>query len=176
MSRILFEQVLNSNELQDNEGINMLIKMVHNQNDFDQLFACFKSKSRLVIERSAEAIERITQQHPEYLLKHKATILNYLQIAQNRAVKWHLSLLLTRLQLDNLEFRDMYALLEEWTRNKNESKLYRVYALQSLFDLSWQHSKSFEHLMLLLDVLEQEDIASLNARIRVLRSKLVSNA
>jgi hypothetical protein len=70
----------------------------------------------------------------------------------------------------------MSHLLEEWARDRNESKICRVNALQSLYDLSLIHRKTQEHFILLMDVLENEDIPSLNARIRILRTKLQRTA
>jgi len=175
MSKILFEQVLNSGDLLGTDGVDIVVKMVQNQTDFDLLFSCLKTRNRLVVERSADAIEKISRTYPEFLAKHKSTILNYCQIAQNKELKWHLSQLLPRLLLDNAEFRAMSILLEDWARNRNESKICRVNALQSLYDLSLMHKKSHDHLSTLMDVLEQEDIPSLNARIRILRTKLVKS-
>jgi hypothetical protein len=102
--------------------------------------------------------------------------MSYCRIAQNKELKWHLSQLLPRILLDNAEFRDMSQLLEEWARDRNESKICRVNALQSLFDLSLLHRKTQDHVILLMDVLENEDIPSMNARIRILRSKLHKTA
>jgi hypothetical protein len=176
MSKILFEQLLDSGDLRGIDGVDVVIKMVQNQADFDLLFSCLKTKNRLIVERAADAIEKITRNTPEYLSKHKATILNYCHIAQNKELKWHLSQLLPRILLDNSEFRDMSQLLEQWARDRNESKICRVNALQSLFDLSQLHRKSQDHFIVLLDVLEHEDIPSLNARIRILKSKLQRTA
>ncbi|MFM6984188.1 MAG: hypothetical protein ACKOXF_08640 [Chitinophagaceae bacterium] len=176
MSKILYEQLLNSGDLRGIEGVDVVIKMVQNQADFDILFSCLKTRNRLIVERTADAIEKITRVNPDYLSKHKNSIINYCRIAQNKELKWHLSQLLPRLLLDNAEFREMSQLLEEWVRDRNESKICRVNALQSLFDLSVLHKKSQEHFILLMDVLENEDIPSLNARIRILRTKLKRTA
>lgn len=176
MSKILYEQLLNSGDLRGIEGVDVVIKMVQNQADFDTLFSCLKTRNRLIVERAADAIEKITRTNPDYLNKHKNTIIGYCRIAQNKELKWHLSQLLPRLLLDNSEFREMSQLLEEWARDRNESKICRVNALQSLFDLSVLHKKTQEHFILLLDVLENEDIPSLNARIRILRTKLKRTA
>jgi hypothetical protein len=176
MSKILYEQLLNSGDLRGIDGVDVVIKMVQNQTEFDLLFSCLKTRNRLIVERAADAIEKITRNTPDYLSKHKNTILNYCRIAQNKELKWHLSQLLPRLLLDNTEFRDMSHLLEEWARDRNESKICRVNALQSLYDLSLLHRKTQEHFILLMDVLENEDIPSLNARIRILRTKLQRTA
>ena len=176
MSKILYEQLLNSGDLRGIDGVDVVIKMVQNQTEFDLLFSCLKTRNRLIVERAADAIEKITRNTPDYLSKHKNTILSYCRIAQNKELKWHLSQLLPRLLLDNTEFRDMSQLLEEWARDRNESKICRVNALQSLYDLSLIHRKTQEHFILLMDVLEHEDIPSLNARIRILRAKLQRTA
>jgi len=172
MSRLLFEQLLDSGDLRSINGVDEVLKLIHNQNDFDILFACLKSQNRLVVERTADAIEKLSRHDPKYLQKHKQSILKYCSIVQNKELKWHLAQLLPRLELDQLELRNMSQLLEDWARDKKESRICRVNALQSLFDLSLINRRSNEHINTLLDVLEIEDIPSLNARIRQLRTKL----
>jgi hypothetical protein len=40
MSKILYEQLLNSGDLRGIDGVDVVIKMVQNQADFDLLFSC----------------------------------------------------------------------------------------------------------------------------------------
>lgn len=173
MSRLLFEQILNNGDLRSLNGVDMVIKMVHSKSEFDTLFSCLKSSNRLVVMRAADAIEKISRSHPEYLEPHKQTIIGYSQIAENKELKWHLAQLLPRLLLDNVEFRNVCELLEKWVMDPNESKICRVSALQGLFELHTIYGKNISKFIGLLDQLEQEDIPSLNARIRQLKSKLL---
>ncbi len=173
MSKLLYEQLLNSGDLRSIDGVDMVVKMIDSQAEFDILFSCLKSRNRLIVMRSADAIEKISKSRPQYLEKHKVDILQYCSIVQNKELKWHLAQLVTRIMMDNAEFRYVSNILERWSLDKDESKICRVNALQSLFELYAIHKKSPEHLIQLMNQIEDEDIPSLNARIRHLKTKLL---
>jgi hypothetical protein len=44
--------------------------------------------------RAADAIEKITLQHPEYLVKYKDDLLELCYVAKHKELKWHLALLI----------------------------------------------------------------------------------
>ena len=173
MSKLLYEQLLNSGDLRGLDGVEMVVKMIDSQAEFDILFTCLRSKNRLIVMRAADAIEKITRKRPQYLEKHKVDILQFCSIVQNKELKWHLAQLVTRIMMDNAEFRYVCSILEQWALDPNESKICRVNALQSLFELYSIHRKNPENLIKLMSKLEDEDIPSLNARIRHLKNKLV---
>lgn len=173
MSKLLYEQLLNSGDLRGIDGVEMVVKMIDSQQEFDLLFSCLRGKNRLIVMRTADAIEKITRERPQYLEKHKVDILQYCSIVQNKELKWHLAQLVTRIMMDNAEFRYVSNILEHWALDSNESKICRVNALQGLFELYNIHRKNPENLIKLMSRIEEEDIPSLNARIRQLKNKLV---
>jgi hypothetical protein len=173
MSKLLYEQLLNSGDLRGIDGVDMVVKMIDSQAEFDILFSCLKSRNRLIVMRTADAIEKITKQNPQYLEKHKVDILQFCSIVQNKELKWHLAQLVTRIMMDNAEFRYVCNILEKWATDTDESKICRVNALQSLFELYSTHRKNPENLIQMMNHIEDEDIPSLNARIRHLKNKLM---
>lgn len=173
MSKLLFEQLLNSGDLRSLDGVEMVVKMIDSTAEFDILFSCLKSKNRLIVMRAADAIEKVTRNHPTYLEKHKVEILHYISLVQNKELKWHLAQLVTRIMMDNSEFRFVRDILERWALDPQESKICRVNALQSLSELYAIHQKNPETLLKLMNQVEDEDIPSLNARIRQLKSKML---
>jgi hypothetical protein len=84
-------------------------------------------------------------------------------------LKWHLALLVPRLELTADERKEVWGIFSYWALNPNESKIARVNWLQGLFELSQLYpdlKDSFQHT---LHALEHEQIPSLQARIRKLR-------
>lgn len=173
MSKLLYEQLLNSGDLRSIDGVDMVVKMINSQAEFDALFSCLKNKNRLIVMRTADAIEKITRSTPKYLQKHKVDILHYCSLVQTKELKWHLAQLVTRVMMDNVEFRYVCEILERWAKDKDESKICRVNALQSLFELHAMHKKNPSSLVQLMTAIEDEDIPSLNARIRQIKSKML---
>ncbi len=80
-----------------------LVPLIKNQSDFDVLFQHLNSKIRIVIMRTADAIEKITLKYPEFLQNHKNTIIDFLKSAEDKEFKWHLAQLAPRLKLTEKE-------------------------------------------------------------------------
>jgi len=85
---------------------------------------------------------------------------------------WHLAQLLSRLHLNRTEFRNSWNILTKWAKDKTNSRIVRVNSLQALFDLLSQDKILLGDFNLLLYELEEENIPSIKARIKMIRSKL----
>ncbi|HWY99394.1 MAG TPA: hypothetical protein VNY36_09925, partial [Bacteroidia bacterium] len=86
-------------DLRTIKGVHKTIAQVKNAKDFDNLFKGLSDKDRLVVMRSADAIEKITLSQPQYLQKHKNNLLTLLDSAGHIELKWHLAQLIIRLSL-----------------------------------------------------------------------------
>ncbi len=62
---------LDGGDLRTIVGANKVVSLIKTQSNFDKLFQYLFSNDRLIIMRTADAIEKITTKHPEYLTKHK---------------------------------------------------------------------------------------------------------
>jgi hypothetical protein len=151
------------------EGV---IKQVQSQKDFDTLFSCLFDADRLVVMRSADAIEKITLETPNYLNTHKTELIDLLNSATHIELKWHLAQLTTRIKLDADEAGKVWETLTQWAKDKKESRIVRVLALQGLFDMLAQYPELKTDFLHTLSILEKEPIPSIAARIRILKKKL----
>jgi hypothetical protein len=129
---------------------------------------------RLLVMRAADAIEKITRQHREFLQPHKDQLLSIVTSAVNKELKWHLAQLLPRLDLTKEEHQHVWGLLYYWVKNPNESKITRVSSLQALFEMSKENPLLKEAFEILIQDLEKESIPSLQARIRKLKKAMQS--
>ncbi len=157
-----FEELLSGSNLRSIGKVNDVISRVHTQHDFDQLFNLLYNDDRIVAMRAADAIEKITVQDREFLLKHSGQILSLCRSAMNKEFKWHLAQLLPRLFLNQDQLTEARLILHNWAANKGNSRIVRVNALQGLFDLT----DNKEDLQPFLTGLEEERVPSINARIR----------
>src|SRR5262245_9232679 len=98
-----FEQLSGHGDLRSIGKANTVVATIHSQRDFDELFEYLFYNDRLVVMRAADAVEKITVRHPQYLVRHKKMVLALCKTASNKELTWHLALMLPRLKLDHEE-------------------------------------------------------------------------
>ena len=165
-----FQEILQGGDLRSIGRANEIVTNINTQYEFDELFIGLTHPDRKVVMRTADAIEKITLKDPGYLQKHKKVLLDLCHTEKPIELKWHLALLISRLQLTRKEYGNTWDLLTAWARNKKESKIVRVNSIQGLFNLLQQKQELSQDLKLTLSEIEKEKIPSLNARIRKLQN------
>ena len=162
---------LSGGDLRSIGKADLIVNEIQSQNDFDILFNCLHSDDRLIVMRAADAVEKITIKHVDYLSGHKEEILAFCKYADNIEFKWHLALLLPRLSFSENEYAYVLETLSSWLLDPKESKIVRVNSMQALFELSKQDLTAKEKLDTILNEVEKENVPSLLARIRKIRCK-----
>lgn len=100
--------------------------------------------------RAADTIEKITISNPEYLTMHKKEIIVLLNIANDKELKWHLALTITRLHMKSIEFGNAWFVLTKWGKYKTNSRIERANSIQRLFELTEQETVLIQNLNLTL--------------------------
>jgi len=160
---------LEGGDLRSIAGVDELVSLIQSQADFDRLFAYLYSEERLIRMRAADAIEKISAERSEFLSEHKVKLIQLLKTANYKELKWHLALIISRVKLTLNEFRDVWKILSNWAKNKKESKIVRVNALQSLFELSNKRKDYKNEFHAVVEQIKIENIPSINARLRKLK-------
>ena len=160
------EKKLLGGDLRSVGAVEDIVKNVKNQTQFDRLFKIMSGSNRLLQMRSIDAVEKITLHYPEYLVPHKNKIIEWTNKQQNIEFKWHLALLLSRLELNTEELKATYKTLKSWALEKSESKIVRVNSIQALHELTDHYNLDKEELMDIFGKIKTERIPSLNARIK----------
>lgn len=142
---------------------------IKDQLSFDSLFELLYHHERPLVLRAAEAIEKVTTKHQEFLRTHKLDLLRLFTTSDHPELKGRLAQLITRVTLLPDEAGEVWKILQYWTRNPNEGKLVRVHALQSLYELARIYPDFREPFQETLAAVAHEPIRSLQARIRKLR-------
>ena len=166
------EKMLSGGDLRSIGQSNSVVAEIKTQNDFDKLFKFLFHSDRLIVMRAADAIEKITVNKPQYLSKHKKNILELCEVVIDKELKWHLALLLPRLQLNNKEPGKAWDTLTSWAKDKTNSRIVRVNSIQGLFELLNQQIDLTKDFKLTLLKVEKENIPSINARIRSIKNLL----
>ena len=159
---------LQGGDLRSIANVDKVVSLIKTQTDFERLFQYLFSEDRLIVMRAADAIEKITLNNPKFLSNHEKEIINLLEIAVDKELKWHLALIAPRLDLALDELGIVWDKLVNWAKDKNESKIVRVNSIQSLFDLEKNNKKFEKDLKLIIQEIESENIPSINARLKKL--------
>ena len=161
-----FENLLSGGDLRSLGKSDSIVLKVRDQNNFDELFKFLFHKDSIVVMRAADAIEKITFRHPVYLTKYKNVILELCRFVKNKELKWHIALLIARLNLSGKETGMVWKILVSWATDKEESKIVRVNSIQALYEINRRNEKYSKRFKLLLTEIKEENIPSINARIR----------
>ncbi len=106
---------------------------------FDVLIAGMKLNDPLVAMRCADAAEKITVLHPEYLQPHKHVLIDELSKAEQQEVRWHVAAMLPRLSLTAQERQRVVDILLAYTND--HSSIVKTLAIQALADLAMGDEK-----------------------------------
>jgi len=164
-----FTDILKGGDLRSTGKVDELLKKINSQKDFDALFEGLLGTDRLVVMRSADAIEKLTKDNPAYLASHKSSLLKLLNGSAHIELKWHLAQLVTRVKLNEKEIGPVWDTLTRQALDKKESRIVRVLSMQGLFDLLKQYPELLTDFTLTIKALEKEPVPSIAARIRILK-------
>ena len=165
---IIIYELLNGKDLRSISDANTVVKMIGNQESFDILFNFLFDENRLIVMRAIDAIEKITIKNKQYLESHKDNLIELFKTTKDIECKWHLALLVSRIELNKKQLDEIYKLLKQWVLTKDESKIVRVNSLQALFEISKDNIDLKKDLNKIVNQLKKENIASINSRIKKL--------
>ena len=86
--------------------------------------------------RAADAAEKASRSNPDLLQPHKRELLGLLGEAVQQELRWHLALMIPRLQLTAVERRRAAECLEVYLEDR--SSIVKTFAMQGLADLARQ--------------------------------------
>lgn len=101
---------------------------------FDDLFAGLLADDPAIRMRSADAAEKVTAVHPEYLVPYKQMLLKSLAKLEQADVRWHVAPMLARLPLSQTEQTAVIDVLAGYL--KDRSSIVKTTAMQALCDLA----------------------------------------
>jgi hypothetical protein len=152
---------------------NDVIMLVKEQKDFDKLTKAMRSDDRVIAMRAADAAEKISRIHPEFLQKNKSILLHLLSSEENVEIKWHLALMIPKLSLTKKEALSVWNKFMQWAMDIKESKIVRVNSMDGLAELLKYFPAMKREYLLILDELDKENIPSITARIKKIRKKKI---
>ncbi len=161
---------LKGGDLRSVGKVNEIIQLITTRESFDELVAGLFTEDRLVVMRAADAIEKLTVQKSEWLILHKEKLIQLLNQAQHKELKWHLALLVSRIPLNVQELGPVWSTLKNWCLGISESRIVKVNALQGLYMISRRFPPLQTEWLAIVQEVRSQNIPSVNARIKQLTS------
>jgi len=122
--------------------------------------------------RAADAVEKATKKCPELLWPYKRKLLGEIAAIEQPEVRWHLSLMLPRLSLNDAERQQVLVILDDHLRD--HSKIVRVNAMQALADLALQYEEMRPAVIQRLEYLTETGSPAMKARGKKLLKSLAA--
>jgi hypothetical protein len=127
-----------------------------------QLIEGLTDADLLVRMRAADAAEKATRQHPEWLAPYKHHLLGDIADSNEAEVRWHVAQMLPRLMLDRREERKAVYILLHYL--KDDSRIVKVSSMQALADLSMRDPTLRPRVVPLLTKLTNTGSAAMRSR------------
>jgi hypothetical protein len=120
---------------------NELVKsVIENPKLLPLLFKGMNSADPLIRMRAADAAEKVSKEHPQYLQPFKSQLINKLTKIPQQEVRWHAAQMFSYLTLTPRERTKVARILFYWLKNE-KSNIVRVMSLQTLADFAKQDIK-----------------------------------
>jgi HEAT repeat protein len=150
---------------------NQIAKLVLSEpKQFTELIQCLWDEDPLVRMRAADAAEKATVTRPELLHPHKQELLGLLAEAEQIELRWHLALMVPRLELSASERERAAATLQRYLDDR--SSIVKTSAMQGLADLARQDASLRDTVKHILEESQRSGTAAMKARARKLLKKL----
>lgn len=140
---------------------------------FSDLMAGLLDGDRLVRMRAADAVEKATRTHPEWLQPWKRALLDTVSTLEDKELRWHVAQLVPRLRLTAAEKATAVSILMGYLEDK--SSIVKTFSMQALADLAAQDEQLLEQVAPLIERLTRTGTPAMKSRGRKLLKQLETN-
>jgi hypothetical protein len=137
---------------------------------FGAVFSGLQSDDVVLRARVADAIEKITARHPEYLRPYKRQLIGPLARVNQKEVRWHVAQMFPRIPWNPSERQRVLDILTDYLND--ESSIVKTFAMQALADLARDTPELIPQALLHLEELTAIGTPAMKARGRKLLAKL----
>jgi len=137
---------------------------------FEAIFNAMLSDDPIIRMRSADAVEKITAKHPEYLLPYKKKLIQQVAGIEQQEVRWHVAQMFPRLELSEEQRAVIVEILLDYLNDK--SKIVKAFSMQALADLAERDASLRVKVIKLLEELTRTGSPAMRSRGRKLLEKL----
>ena len=137
---------------------------------FEVVFDGMLSDDPIIRMRSADAVEKITAKHPEYLQPYKEKLIQQVAKVDQQEVRWHAAQMFPRLELSKEERAVIVEILLDYLNDK--SKIVKTSSMQALADFAERDAGLRFKVIKLLEEITRTGSPAVKSRGRKLLKKL----
>lgn len=137
---------------------------------FPDLISGLWHEDPLVRMRAADAAEKVTRKSRELLQPYKKELLALLNDAEEPELRWHLAVMIPRLELDGGEKKLVASVLERYL--DDSSSIVKTFALQGMTDLAQSDQDIRQQAIQFLRLAARNGTPAMKARSRRLLGRL----
>jgi hypothetical protein len=137
---------------------------------FEVVFNGMLSDDPIIRMRSADAVEKITAKHPEYLQPYKEKLIQQVAKSDQQEVRWHVAQMFPRLELSEEERAVVVEILLDYLNDK--SRIVRTFSMQALADFAERDAGLRPKVIQLLEELTRTGSPAMKSRGRKLLENL----
>lgn len=148
----------------------VVAEVLANRRLFRELFKGMSSDEPLIRMRAADAVEKITSLHPEWLRPFKFQLISKISRIEQQEVRWHAAQMFARIELTANERKTVLKILESYL--DDTSKIVKTFAMQAMADLAGQDPKLRARIIKRLEYLTRTGSPAMKSRGRKLLAQL----
>jgi hypothetical protein len=127
-----------------------------------QLIECLWDEDEVMAGQAADALETVAGERPRALQASKQELLGLLVESKGTKLRWHLGLIVARLELTRAECRQVADVLSSWL--DDQSSIVKTCAMQGLAELTRQDQSMTEEVLNQLRALTRSGTPAMRAR------------
>jgi hypothetical protein len=155
------------------QGVEEVIRILNKDNTlFPIIIEGIINENELIAMRSADAIEKLTINNPEWLQPYKNTLIKLVNDVKQQEVRWHLCQFIPRLTLSLKERIELTEYFKFYLTDK--SRIVVTFTMQALVDLAGNDSTMKSDVRPIIEKLMKVGSSAMQSRGRKLLLKLDS--
>ena len=148
----------------------IVAEVLNDSSLFKVVFNAMLSDDPIIRMRSADAVEKITTKHPEYLQPYKEKLIQQVAKIEQQEVRWHVAQMVPRLELSKEERAVIVEILLDYLDDK--SKIVKTFSMQALADFAERDAGLRPQVIKLLEELTRTGSPAMRSRGRKLLKNL----
>jgi hypothetical protein len=129
---------------------------------FGALFEGLHNANPLVRMRTADALEKVSARHPNWLTPYKDDLLRFLGLPEQKEVRWHLVQMVARLPLNDHERAETLFVLKGYL--SDDSSIVKTSTMQAIADLVASDERLHAETIRLFESLIREGTPAMKSR------------
>lgn len=138
---------------------------------FKEVFEGMLSSDPIVRMRSADAVEKVSAKHPEYLQPFKSKLINEISKIKQQEIQWHAAQMFSYIKIDKTERDKIIKILLSYIKT-TDSNIVKVFSMQTLADFAEKDQQLNPQIMKLIKEMMKKGSPSVISRGKKLINRL----